>query len=284
MQIRLPHNAGSWYEGSEKTLKIQLTDECFLHKLGPSKELQLNDGGSRSIVGLICPHAGYVYSGPIAAHSYHALASDGKPENIVIMGPNHTGLGSGVALWPEGGWKTPLGELKINSVLAKKIQKASEYIDLDEQAHLYEHSIELQLPFLQLIFGSDLSFVPISVMIQDFEVALDIGQAIADSTRGTDTLVIASTDMTHYESQIEAERKDRLVIEAIENLDEKKVFDTVEQNNVSMCGVGPVIATIVSAKTLGAKQGQLLKYATSGDITKDRSAVVGYCSMALTKT
>lgn len=282
MRVRLPNNAGSWYAGSEKSLKKQLVDECFLHKLGPGKLPKL-EKGSRNILGLLCPHAGYMYSGPVAAHSYNALAADGKPENIVIIGPNHTGLGSGVALWPEGSWRTPLGDVPVNSELGKKIQRASNYIDIDEQAHIYEHSIELQLPFLQLIFGSDFSFIPISLMIHDFDVALDIGHAIAKSAAETDTLVIASSDMTHYEPQIAAEKKDGMVIQAIESLDEKKIHGTVEQHGVSMCGVGPTLAMVVASKMLGAKRGILLKYATSGDIVGSRDAVVGYCAMAITK-
>lgn len=283
MKVRFPHNAGSWYAGSEKSLKKQLIDECFLHRLGPGKIPKPKEKGPRNILGLLCPHAGYMYSGPIAAHSYNALAEDGKPENLIIIGPNHTGLGSGVAVWPEGSWKTPLGDIQVNSELAKKIQKASNYIDIDEQAHNYEHSIELQLPFLQLIFGSSLNFVPISMMLQDFEVASDVGQAIAKSVADTDTLIIASSDMTHYEPHATAEKKDGLVIQAIENLDEEKIFRTVEQYRISMCGVGPAVAMVVASKMLGAKRGVLLKYATSGDVTGDKSAVVGYCSMAVTK-
>ena len=285
MKVRLPKNAGSWYAGSSQALKRQIEEECFLHPLGPGKIPHLNVEGRRSIVGLLCPHAGYMYSGPVAAHSYYALAEDGKPKTIVILGPNHHGLGSGVSIMVEGVWRTPFADVQINSQIAKDIQAESKYIDIDEQAHLYEHSIELQLPFLQYILGEDFDFIPISMMLQDFEVSIDVGKAIGKvlKNRRVDSIIIASSDLTHYEPQKIAEKKDLMVIESIKKLDEKELYSNVEGYNISMCGVGPTIAMLTASKILGAKKAKLLKYATSGDVIGDRSSVVGYCAMSVVK-
>lgn len=286
MKIRYPKNAGSWYAGTADSLRRQIEKECFLHKLGPGEIPKLEKKGLRKIVGLLCPHAGYMYSGPVAAYSYNVLAKDGKPKTVIILGPNHTGIGSAVAVMVEGVWRTPFGDISINSELAKSIQATSKYLDIDDSAHLYEHSIELQLPFLQYVLGFEFDFIPISMMLQDFEVAVDIGKAVGKilKEKNVDGVIIASSDLTHYESQSSAEKKDKLVIEAIKKLDEKELFEVVEKHNISMCGVGPTISMIVASKILGAENGVLLKYATSGDITGDKSSVVGYCAMSLTKT
>ncbi|MHC1585924.1 MAG: AmmeMemoRadiSam system protein B, partial [Candidatus Hecatellaceae archaeon] len=146
----------------------------------------------------------------------------------------------------------------------------------------YEHSIELQLPFLQYVLGS-FTFIPICIMLQDFEVSRDVGEAVAEGLKGLNGLVVASSDLTHYEPQTAAERKDRAVLEAVEKLDEKLLFETVERLNVSMCGVAPTASMLVAAKRLGASKAKLLKYATSGDVTGDKTAVVGYASAAVYK-
>jgi len=284
LKVRYPKNAGSWYAGTAESLRRQIEEECFLHRLGPGEVPKLNEKGPRKIVGLLCPHAGYMYSGPVAAYSYGALARDGKPETVVVLGPNHTGFGSAVSVMVEGVWRTPFADVPINSKVAKAIQAASKYLDVDDSAHLYEHSIELQLPFLQYVLGSGFDFVPICMMLQDFEVAVDIGRAIAKGLENINAVVIASSDLTHYEPQSSAEKKDTMVVEAIRRLDEKELFEVVERYSISMCGVGPTVSMIVASKILGAKNGVLLKYATSGDVTGDKSSVVGYCAMSLTKT
>jgi hypothetical protein len=169
--------------------------------------------------------------------------------------------------------------VEINSEAARAIQQNSQYIDIDGSAHQYEHSIELQLPFLQYVLGS-FTFIPICMMLQDLEVSRDIGFAIAKVLQKRKGLVVASTDLTHYEPQTSAERKDSTVLSALEKLDEEELFRVVEELNVSMCGVGPTAAMMVAVKKLGATRSKTLKYATSGDITMDRSAVVGYASVA----
>jgi len=235
------------------------------------------------LVGLVVPHAGYMASGPVAAHAYYHLAKDGKPDVIVIFGPNHTGYGSALAVMNEGAWRTPLGDVEIDTETADRILQASNIVDVDEMAHTYEHSIELQLPFLQYLYGSNFKFVPICFMMQDLESSREVGKATAKALKGKNALVIASSDLTHYEPQERAEKKDKMAIDAALKMDEEQYYSTVEAYGISTCGYGPTIAAITATKELGAKKAQLLCYKTSGDVLGDRSAVVGYAAIAFTK-
>lgn len=282
IKVRLPYQAGAFYAGSEKALRKQI-EECFLHKLGVGRLPKVEEKGPRNIVSLVSPHAGYMYSGPVAAHAFYSLAQDGIPASVVILGPNHTGFGSGVSMMAEGVWRMPLGDIEIDSDLARRIQETSSLIDVDDEAHRHEHSIEVQIPFLQYLYGSNFQIVPICMMMQDLETSRDVGRALAQAASGKNVLIIASTDLTHYESQRAAELKDKLAIDAILRLDEGLLQRTVESNNITMCGYGPVSAAIVAAKGLDATKAQLLCYKTSGDVTSDRSQVVGYASVKLTK-
>ncbi|MBS7655341.1 AmmeMemoRadiSam system protein B [Candidatus Bathyarchaeota archaeon] len=282
MKIRKPCQAGAFYAGN-KTALIKEIEDCFFHKLGPGKIPKVNQAGERRLTALICPHAGYMYSGPIAAHSYYTMALDGIPETAVIIGPNHTGLGSGVSIMAEGFWETPLGKIQVNSELAKEIHKKSNLIDLDDSAHIYEHSIEVQLPFIQYLYENKLNIVPICMMMQDLETSIEVGKAIAEAGRGENIIIIASSDMTHYENAESAKRKDKLAIEAILNLDEVKLESTVYSHNISMCGHGPVASALKASKMLEANKAKLLAYGTSGDITQDYTAVVGYAAIAVTR-
>jgi len=283
LKVRHPRFAGSWYAGTERSLRAQL-EECFTHTLGPGKLPKVTEKGLRNIVGLVCPHAGYIYSGPVAAHGYYRLAIDGKPDVVVIFCPNHTGRGSALALMNEGVWRTPLGDVEIDTETANHILHESRIIDVDEAAHAFEHSIELQLPFLQYLYGSAFKFVPICFLIQDLESSREVGRATAKALPGKSGLVIASTDMTHYEPQERAERKDKAAINAALKLDEEQYYSAVESYGISTCGYGPVMAAITAAKLLDAKKAQLLCYKTSGDVTGDLSAVVGYASISFTKS
>ncbi len=277
--MRIPAVAGQFYNANKEDLISQL-NWCYKHKQGPGKIPKVMEG-HRKMLGLVSPHAGYMYSGPVAAHGYYLLATDGKPESIIILGPNHTGYGSGISMMNSGSWKTPLGEVKIDENLANTIQKSSGMIDIDEKAHLYEHSIEVQLPFLQHIFGSDFVFVPIAMMLQDAKTSMEVGEAIGKAAKDSNVLVIASTDFTHYESQSSAARKDKKVIEKILSLDGLGLVKTIESEGISMCGYGPVVAMLHAAKMLGAKEAKLLKYATSGETAEPMEQVVGYGSIAV---
>jgi len=282
LKVRHPAVAGSWYASTPQALRAQL-EGCFTHTLGPGKLPRVAEEGLRNIVGLVCPHAGYMYSGPVAAHAYYQLAMDGKPDVIVIFSPNHTGRGSALALMNEGVWRTPMGDVEIDAETANQILHESRIVDVDEAAHASEHSIELQLPFLQHLYGSAFKFVPICFLMQDLESSRRVGRATAKALSGKNGLVIASTDMTHYEPQERAERKDKAAIGAALELDEEQYYSAVESYSISTCGYGPVIAAITAAKLLGAEKARLLCYKTSGDVTGDLSAVVGYASISFIK-
>jgi len=263
-------------------LKKQI-EQCFLSPLGPGEIPKVEDKALQKLVGLVCPHAGYMYSGPVAAHAYHELALNGKPEVVVIFGPNHTGYGSGLAIMNEGVWRTPLGDVEIDSETANEILKETTVLDVDETAHRYEHSIEVQLPFLQYLYGNVFRIVPIAFLMQDLASSREIGRAVAKASHGKNGLIIASSDMTHYEPQEAAAKKDSIVVKAVEEMDEEKLYSVVEAYRVSCCGYGPMAALTVAAKLLGAERAKLLCYRTSGDITGDYSSVVGYAAISFTK-
>lgn len=263
--IRRPVVAGRFYEGSKTGLQREVASFC--------KEEEVKE----KVIGLIAPHAGFVYSGKVAGEVYSKVEI---PEKVVILGPNHTGQGESAAMMSEGSWQTPLGEVEIDSGLARAILKNSDRIREDCLAHAGEHSIEVQLPFLQYL-KDFFKFVPICIGYSDFEAYKEIGRAIASGIKqsGEDVLIVASSDMTHYESQSEAERKDAIAISAILKLDEEELFDKIRELNITMCGYAPTIAMMVAAKELGAKGARLIKYMTSGETSGDYTQVVGYAGI-----
>jgi len=281
--IRRPHFASQFYEGDAEALRAQISS-CFLHQLGPKKLPQVNfDVHPRNIVGLICPHAGYMYSGPVAASAFYELSLDGKPDTVVILGPNHTGYGSALSLMREGVWRTPLGDVEIDSGFADKILLDTSLIDADELAQRYEHSIEVQLPFLQFLYGSKFKIVPICFQLQDFDSAVEVGMALTEALVDTNTVVIASSDMTHYEPAKAALAKDQVALKAVTDLDAKRFYETVESQNITACGFMPITSLITYANGVGAKEAKILSYQNSGDITGDHSSVVGYAAVSFKK-
>jgi AmmeMemoRadiSam system protein B len=281
-KVRLPCQAGAFYEARPDSLRRQVAD-CFLHNLGPGKLPKVAEAGPRSVIGLICPHAGYMFSGPVAAHAYYRLALDGRPDVVVAFGPNHTGYGSALAIMNEGSWRTPLGDVEVDAETASKIVREAQIIDVDESAHHSEHSIEVQLPFLQYLYGSHFKIVPICFLMQDLASAKEIGEATAKALASKNAVIIASSDMSHYESQERATRNDLLALKAVEAMDEAKFYSTVEAHSITACGYGPIVALIKAAKTMRAKEARLLCYRTSGDVIGDYSRVVGYASVSFTK-
>jgi len=279
LKIRNPAQAGMFYSGSARPLVKEIED-CFKHKLGPARLPERRQEPLAHLVALVCPHAGYIYSGPVAATAYLELARYGKPSTVVIIGPNHTGMGSGVSLMNEGTWTTPLGRIDIDSTLANAILENAPIIDIDEKAHAYEHSIEVQLPFLQYLYEDDFSLVPICMMIQDLETGREIGEAIAKATNDSSCLVVASSDMTHYEPHNIASEKDMSAVRAIERMNDKELDKVVQSNSISICGVGPIISAMTFSKKRGATKGHLLSYRTSGEVCGDYSSVVGYAAIA----
>ena len=281
-KVRQPCQAGAFYEGTAESLRRQIRN-CFLHELGPRKLPDVAKSDLKNIMGLVCPHAGYAFSGPVAAHAYYKLALDGKPDVVVILGPNHTGYGSPLAVMSEGFWRTPLGDVEIDTEIANKIVRESRIVDVDESAHRFEHSIEVQLPFLQYLYGSQFKIVPICFLMQDLDSVKEVGRAVSSVLMGKNAVVIASSDMTHYEPQERALENDMMAIRTIESMNEDMFYSTVEKRGISACGYGPIAGLITAAKTMGAKEAKLLCYKTSGDVIGDYSSVVGYAAMYFTK-
>src|SRR2546426_584799 len=232
-----------------------------------------NNKGRRTLKGLVVPHAGYMYSGPVAAHAYAALARDGVPKTFVILGPNHTGLGAAMALG-EHDWETPLGVAMFDRALGARLRKAP--ITEDIVAHRREHSIEVQLPFLQDLVG-EVAFVPICMGLQDLPAAVEVGGIVGDAIKGEDVVVLASTDFSHYIPKAEAARRDRMAIDKILAFDVEGFYRTVQEEDVSMCGFGPVMAMMTA---IGPATPEFLKYASSGDVAPMED-VVGYAAIAM---
>ncbi len=264
--------AGYFYPGEKGNLDAMLTD--YLKKA----EAEFKPVNA---VGGICPHAGYIYSGETAAITYASIANLKKAETVVILGPNHTGEGSLISISLLD-WETPLGIAKCDTELAKEIQKNSKLIDFDERAHLHEHSIEVQIPFVQKI-NPKAKIVCICMMSQDYESAKDVGSALAKALDAKKHIVIASSDFSHYLPAEIAEKKDKAAFSHIEGLDAGMFEENVEKYGWSVCGHGPIAALLEYAKEKGMKKGKTLRYANSGKASGDYSAVVGYGSVIFPK-
>lgn len=280
MKVRAPAVAGAFYEAEEHDLRERI-NSSFIHHLGPGK-LPPAPEPDEKIFGFVLPHAGYVYSGPVAAHGYYLCSGIRDFELAVILGPNHWGIGSGVATYPGDYWRTPLGNLAIDKEAAKELVDSSGIVDYDETAHAREHSIEVHLPFLQFIKGNEIKILPVSMALQDIDTAVEIGNSLGSFLSKRRAILIASSDFTHYERHEVASRKDSEAIKAISELDVKQHYLTIQRMNISACGYGPIAAVITAVKALGARSGRLLKYATSGDTSGDFTSVVGYASIAFT--
>jgi len=283
---RPPYVAGSFYPRDKSALQKMI--EKFMEEA--KRDIDFIDEGKYA--GVLCPHAGYVYSGKTQAHSYYYL-SNSTPETFVILGPNHTGLGLPVALMDKGSWETPFGEVKINEELASKIVEKSGFVGVDSSAHKYEHSIEVQLPFLQYI-KKDITFVPICMGIQDKETAVEIGKAIAKSSKEP-LGVIASSDLVHYGSRFGynpvkgdkeeilswIENNDMEILKMAENMDVDGLYRFIDSKDYTTCGYGPLSVMLTCMKELGGKKARILDYSNSFETSGDYSAVVGYGSVGI---
>ena len=264
---RNPAVAGMFYPGSEELLNREL-------------DLMMPEAGEKvKALGVVSPHAGYVYSGKVAGELLSSVIITPK---VILLGPNHTGLGSRASIMTEGSWSLPNGTVPIDTSLAEDILQRSDFLTPDELAHMREHSIEVQVPFL-LHERSDISIVPITLMGLSVESCRELGHAIAGAieSAGEDVLILASSDMTHYESQESAKAKDKKAIDRVLGLDPEGLMDVVSRNNISMCGVIPATVMLFAAKKLGAKKAALVRYATSGDVSGDYDQVVGYAGMVV---
>jgi len=263
--IREASVAGQFYPGTKQALGKMIDG---LIEKGAKKQ---------KAIGVMSPHAGYACSGYVAG----ALFSRVKlPDTFIIMGPNHTGSGRPFSVMTEDAWKTPMGKMAVDSELARMLLDKVSFIQDDPAAHAFEHSIEVQLPILQYL-KPDCKFVPLSMSAADLDTYKQIGKAIGEVIKAykKEVLIIASSDLTHYEPHEVAQAKDKKAIDAILQLDEDLLFKTIEDFDISMCGYVPTIAMLSAAKVLGAKNAGLVKYQTSGETTGDYAAVVGYAGI-----
>jgi MEMO1 family protein len=230
-------------------------------------------------LGCIAPHAGYMYSGHVAGAVFGRVE---VPKRCIVMCPNHTGQGVPLSIMSEGSWETPLGGVSIDTGLAQALKREFPALEEDSAAHRAEHAAEVELPFLQLR-QSDLEFVPIAIGTGRFEALEGLGQALATvvAAQPDPVLIVASSDMNHYESDAVTRAKDHMAIEKILRLDPRGLFEVVTQQNISMCGYGPAVAMLTAARQLGATKAELVKYATSGDVSGDREMVVGYAGVVV---
>lgn len=283
MKQRDPIASGMFYPSDPGELK-ELMEQLFTHRLGPGRKPQQPSGRIAGVVGYVVPHAGYVYSGPVASHVYYDLSMRGLPDTIIIIGTNHTGLGAPVSVFPGGSWRTPLGELKVDEEVAKAIVENSEIAELDIEAHLEEHSIEVQLPFIQYIYGDSVTIVPVVTGIHTPEVATDLANAITISLEktGRSAVILASSDFNHYDPHEITVEKDQEAIQRILSLDVEGFYATILRRGVTVCGPGGIMTLMQYARRRGLRP-RLLKYATSGDVSGDKSFVVGYASILFEK-
>ncbi len=265
--IRKPSVAGQFYNEKAEKLKKQV-EKYIVHGLKKEKA-----------IGVISPHAGLMYSGHVAGVVYSSIQF---PDTFILIGPNHTGMGANVSIMASGQWEIPTGIFSIDEKLSRKIIEKSSYVSENIQAHLFEHSLEVQLPFIAY-FSDSVKIVPITVMRASLEVCGKIGDAIAEAIRdiGYDVVILASSDMSHYEPDYIARKLDKLALDEILNLNPEGLYGVVYKEGISMCGVLPTVIMLYAAKKLGAKEARLVKYSTSGDTSGDYDRVVGYAGVII---
>ncbi|MFH1613322.1 MAG: AmmeMemoRadiSam system protein B [bacterium] len=268
--MRKPSVAGLFYPEKEKELKKMINS--FLEKTNVSLIKE-------DIFALISPHAGYIYSGEIAAFNYKIL-QEKKPEIVILIGPSHQALLKGISIYEKGKFKTPLGEVEIDEELAEKIKNYHKIIYNDPIAHIKEHSLEVQLPFLQVVLKK-FKIVPILINEPSLEMCNILADAIINNFGNKKVVLIASTDLSHYHSYNKSCELDEKAISIIKELDAAKLLESVKNNECELCGLASVLTTIIASKKMKCNEVSLLKYANSGDTSGDKSKVVGYCSMAI---
>ncbi len=265
--IRRPAVAGTFYPGSPEELF------SMIQRMIPSAVSE------KKAKGVIAPHAGYIYSGRTSAKVFAAIDI---PDTVIILAPNHTGMGKAAALWPVGEWEIPGAKIPINSNLAELIMDNSSVVEEDYQAHLYEHAAEVEIPFLYY-FNKNISIVPIVLYPLPYDYCVEIGTAIARSIQeyNNDVLIVASSDMTHYESAEAAKSKDSLAIERILALDPEGLYRVIREYDITMCGFIPATIMLIASLQLGASKATLIDYTNSGEVTGDFSSVVAYAGVVV---
>jgi AmmeMemoRadiSam system protein B len=269
MDVRPCAVAGSWYPGTRAALERAVDAHL-------ATVTAMDEGCPRA---LVAPHAGLMYSGPVAAHAYH-LVRDCTYEAVVLVGPSHFIAFDGVSLWPRGAWESPLGAVSIAEDLASAIASASALVHVNPSAHGREHSLEMQLPFLARLLPG-VPIVPVVMGYQTRSTAEQFGDALGRAVRGRQVLLVASSDLSHYHDARTATALDAVVLRHVEALDADGLMRTLEQEPGHACGGGPMVAVLRAARQSGATQSRILRYADSGDVSGDKDAVVGYMAAAV---
>jgi len=275
--IRQPAVAGFFYPDDPRKL-TGLIEELYRSPFGAGSTLDLQE--SVRVRAVVSPHAGYPYSGATATCSIQALAQAQRPATCVLLGPNHRGVGAPVALSAASAWKTPLGEVPVNTEAGSILRERDAVFQVDEEAHRLEHSIEVQLPFLQHILDPRVNILPISIQDHSPQTAGRIGDALAYLAERMPITILASSDFSHYEPDQVAREKDMSVLEQVCRLDTEGFFFQLREKHVSVCGPGGIAALITTHKQWGGGAGELLVYCTSGDTSGEKGSVVGYASVA----
>ncbi len=274
--------AGRFYQGTAEALKSQVAGYL------------IPDADKVRALGILSPHAGLMYSGSVAGAVYSSIE---LPKTFVLIGPNHTGLGAPVSLMSSGSWETPLGRVAIDESLASSILSKSPRIHEDTLAHLREHSLEVQLPFIQYLCP-EADIVPIQMLDTRLETCLEVGRAVGEAIRERsqksevrlqhknqtairNVVIVASSDMSHYEQAATAKEKDLKAIHQMLNLDPEGLYRVVKNYGITMCGYGPAVAMLVACKLLGATRAELIKYTNSGEVSGDYDQVVGYAGIVV---
>lgn len=261
--LRKPAVAGYFYPSNTHELLREIKE-------------YMPSSGQKDALGAICPHAGYVYSGEVAGAVYSKI----KPKEIyLLLGPNHTGYGSDISLMTEGDWEIPLGKISIHSEFAKKIVEKCSLTNNDIKAHFYEHSLEVQLPFI-FVHNPQAKIVPITLKMLSLKECLLLAQAIADAVNSLKIkeklIIVSSTDMSHYLPDDLSRKIDALAIDKIKKFDPEGLYQTVLEHKISMCGVIPTVTMLYATRILGANSVEIIKYTTSAEVSRDYDRVVGY--------
>lgn len=266
---RSPAVANQFYPGSASELSASLK------KLIP----EAPEEGKQKALAVVSPHAGYIYSGGVAGETFSKVVI---PKDVVILGPNHQGFGAAISLMAEGEWDMPMGTVGINANLAALLLKHADLVKKDELAHRFEHSLEVQVPFLQYL-QKELSITPLVISYISYADCESLGKQLASAIKEYDqpVLIVASSDMTHYESRESASQKDKLAIDRLLALDPKGLYGTVTGKGITMCGIMPATVALVAAIELGAQKAELVRYTDSGEASGDTQHVVGYAGIVI---
>ena len=272
---RSPYYAGSFYPKHTCDL-LKLLHFCFNESIfGPKKKQIINT----KIFGIIVPHGAYIFSGAISANAFFEIASL-NIDTFILIGPDHHGIGKRISVTSEGYWQTPFGDVLIDNKITNDLKRSCDFIEEDKIVHQIEHSLEIQVPFIQYSFGKSFTIVPVLLRDQDIETSMLLGNLIAKYSASKNVMIIASSCLTHYESNSSVQKKDFQIIKSIENLDIELFYQSLMNFKASVCGYGAIASLMKAVQILGSKKGELLRYATSGDVTSDnKNTVVGYASI-----